>query len=136
MIKKKIKPHSIRLQSTDSENRETWTCYINSYISEVNSNLNIQVPVQAGEIQLVCWTAGIMIRKLFILGLVLAACLELSQGKPTSQAKTMEDYAEAIIQGACMHTGCIHNKVINFVHAHIINTEVINQSFKELVSGN
>ena len=40
-----------------------------------------------------------MIRKLFILGLFLAVCLELSQGKPTSQAKTMEDYAEALIQG-------------------------------------
>lgn len=43
--------------------------------------------------------AEIMIRQLFILGLVLAACLEFSQGKPFSQAKTMEDYAEGIIQG-------------------------------------
>ena len=42
--------------------------------------------------------AEIMIRKLFILGLVLAVCLELSQGKPISQAKVMEDYAESLIQ--------------------------------------
>ena len=48
-------------------------------------------------------TAGIMIRKLFILSLVLAVCLELSQGKPSPQAKTMEDYAEALIQGVCMY---------------------------------
>ena len=47
-------------------------------------------------------TVGIMIRKLFILGLVLAVCLELGQGKPSLQAKTMEDYAEALIQGICM----------------------------------
>ena len=39
-----------------------------------------------------------MIRKLFILGLVVAACLVLTQGKPTFQAK-IEDYAEALIQG-------------------------------------
>ena len=50
-------------------------------------------------------TAGIMIRKLFILGLVLAACLELSQGKPSLQAKTMEDYVKALtqIQGVSIH---------------------------------
>ena len=49
--------------------------------------------------------AGIMIRKLFILGLVLAVCLELSQGKPSLQAKTMEDYVKALtkIQGMSMH---------------------------------
>ena len=39
-----------------------------------------------------------MFRKLFILGLVVAACLELTQGKPNFQAK-IEDYAEALIQG-------------------------------------
>ena len=44
-----------------------------------------------------------MIRKLFIVGLVLAVCLELSQGKPSLQAKTMEDYSEALIQGMYVH---------------------------------
>ena len=48
-------------------------------------------------------TAAIMIRKLFIVGLVSAVCLELSQGRPSLQAKTMEDYAEALIEGLCMY---------------------------------
>ena len=34
-----------------------------------------------------------MIRKLLILGLFVAVCLELSQGKPSSQARMMEEYA-------------------------------------------
>ena len=46
--------------------------------------------------------AEIMIRKLFILGLILAVCLELSQGKPSLQAKEMEEYADALIQGMNM----------------------------------
>ena len=48
-------------------------------------------------------TAGIMIRKLFILGLVVAACLVLTQGKSTFQAE-IEDYAEALIQGIHKNT--------------------------------
>ena len=44
-----------------------------------------------------------MIRKLFIVGLVLVVCLELSQGKSSLQAKTMEDYSEALIQGMYVH---------------------------------
>ena len=48
-----------------------------------------------------------MIRKLFILGLIVAACLVLTQGKPNFQAK-IEDYAEALIQG-------IHKNIV--VHA-------------------
>jgi hypothetical protein len=43
-------------------------------------------------------TAGVMTRKLFILGVVLAVCLELSQGKPSLQAKTVEDYLMALTQ--------------------------------------
>ena len=75
-----------------------------------------------------------MIRKLFILGLVLAVCLELSQGKPRPQAKTMEDYAEALMQGMCMHAElrlirkflessnmlatCIDKTYFNFMHTN------------------
>lgn len=40
-----------------------------------------------------------MTQKLLVLGLVLAACLEFSQGKPSPRAKTMEDYVEALLQG-------------------------------------
>ena len=47
------------------------------------------------------YAAGIMIRKLFALVLFLAICLELNQGSPASQAKEMEEYAEALIQGEC-----------------------------------
>ena len=41
----------------------------------------------------------VMTQKLLILGLVLAACLELSQGKPAPLARIMEEYNEALIQG-------------------------------------
>ena len=78
-------------------------------------------------------TAGIMIRKLFILGLVVAACLVLTQGKPTFQAK-IEDYAEALIQGNTVVHGIMYIKYIT--HAHYIIIEAINQSFEELASGN
>ena len=40
-----------------------------------------------------------MIRKLFVLGLVLAVCLEIGQGKATFQAKKIKEYTEALIQG-------------------------------------
>ena len=40
-----------------------------------------------------------MTRKLFILGLVLAVCLELSQAKPVPLATIMEEYAKALIYG-------------------------------------
>ena len=61
--------------------------------------------------------AEIMIRKLFILGLVLAVCLELSQGKPISQAKVMEDYAESLIQGEqiVLHTSGVRKHIIVIV---------------------
>ena len=59
-----------------------------------------------------------MIRKLFILGLVVAACLVLTQGKPTFQAK-IEDYAEALIQGINKNTvvyGIAYIKYITCTH--------------------
>ena len=65
--------------------------------------------------------AGIMIRKLFIVGLVLAACLELSQGKPSPQAKITEDYVKALtqIQGVSMHTDYVYS-----------NTSLIREQFE------
>ena len=83
--------------------------------------------------------AGIMIRKLFILGLVVAACLQLTQGKPNFQAK-IEDYAEALIQGEQKSSsGIVYTqKHIHDIvtHACYVIVEAINQSFEELVSGN
>lgn len=40
-----------------------------------------------------------MIRKLFMLSLLVVVCLELTQGKPSSQAEMIEEYTDALIQG-------------------------------------
>ena len=50
---------------------------------------------------------GVMISKLLIFGLLLVACLEFSQGKPSTEEKTIEEYADALIQGLFMLTTII-----------------------------
>ena len=50
---------------------------------------------------------GVMISKLLIFGLLLVACLEFSQGKPSTEEKMIEEYADGLIQGPFMHTRTI-----------------------------
>ena len=47
--------------------------------------------------------ADTMIRKLFILGLVLAVCLGLTQGKPSPQAKVLKYMTLCVCVYVCMH---------------------------------
>ena len=56
--------------------------------------------------------AETMIRKLLILGMFVAVCLELSQGKPSSQARMMEEYADALIQGELSMSHTIYSNQI------------------------
>lgn len=64
-----------------------YTAQLNSYVQHINFFFAYYIRAET------------MIRKLLIVCLFVAVCLELNQGKPSSQAKMMEEYADALVQG-------------------------------------
>ena len=47
--------------------------------------------------------AGVMVSKVLIFGLLLVACLEFTQGKPSKEESMIDEYADSLIQGLFMN---------------------------------